>query len=473
MFVYPTKAYCALALRQRAQGATSSRKSGELVSKMALRVALCVAALVLAGAWLAGCGLFPSPGAQPPGATPAPGATPTPTLAPLPTGEVEGYVYVNPARAQARQTTGLSFIVAPTPIAGAQVPASGTQVQVGTTGLGAQLDSQGHYRIANVPMGVHDLRVLEPVDGQLVTESFGDILVLPNQVTRGTDPPQGATLTVTSPAGAQLSVGQEVDLTVELRTGSGELVQGFPDFAWTSSDDSVATVSAQGHVVARGPGTARITVAAGPLAASVDLTVQGQPGTPATVSLEVTIAQSVVGQVVVLNTLQVGPGTGSTLTVSQAAQFVVLVGSFSDTIPAQPVSGAQNGAVEPSRQISLNDTGSTAITLQPPFTEPLVLSDGRGGQLRIKSLTLLTNTSATEALLPSTLRFTLPIEGQPISAATVEASGLPDGTTVQVVMQTGQGTFSASGQSSGGSATVSGFGQGTMAMLQALKVQFQ
>ena len=84
-------------------------------------------------------------------------------------------------------------------------------------------------------------------------------------------PPPVATVTV-SPDQSLIATGTTVDLTAETKLAGGEVVTG-RDIAWSSSDESVATVDAGGTVTAVSSGTATITATSEGQSGSAELTV--------------------------------------------------------------------------------------------------------------------------------------------------------------------------------------------------------
>ncbi len=83
---------------------------------------------------------------------------------------------------------------------------------------------------------------------------------------------QPAALAVTSTGVGPVSIGDEVQLVAELRDADGRMVAGAA-VSWTSSDPGVATVSAEGVVTAKSPGTADIMAVAGGASATVRFSV--------------------------------------------------------------------------------------------------------------------------------------------------------------------------------------------------------
>ena len=81
-----------------------------------------------------------------------------------------------------------------------------------------------------------------------------------------------AALSVTPSPVGPVDVGDEVRLVADPRDAGGQVAAGAA-VLWTSSDPRVATVSADGVVTARGPGTAGITAEAGGASATVQFSV--------------------------------------------------------------------------------------------------------------------------------------------------------------------------------------------------------
>ena len=103
------------------------------------------------------------------------------------------------------------------------------------------------------------------------------------------EPARPTTVTV-SPATAELTaLGATVQLTVEVRDQNARVMAG-ATARWSSSDTSVATVSASGLVTAAGEGMATITASAGSASGSATVTV-----TQPVISVEVSPSAETVG----------------------------------------------------------------------------------------------------------------------------------------------------------------------------------
>jgi uncharacterized protein YjdB len=106
---------------------------------------------------------------------------------------------------------------------------------------------------------------------------------LPSNVATGTTKAQQSNPTLTlSPTSVSMIAGGTAQLGAVLRDGSGNIVQG-ASYQWSSSNASIASVSAGGLVSAGQVGSATITVAAGGLTATATVSVAA--GSPATVTI--------------------------------------------------------------------------------------------------------------------------------------------------------------------------------------------
>ena len=120
-----------------------------------------------------------------------------------------------------------------------------------------------------------------------VSQSVGSIAIAP----------QMATL---------MSIGATVQLTTTVLDGNGQPVAGV-EVTWESSDESVATVSADGLVTAVGNGVARITATSGSASSGIDVTVMQSAGSIVIAPLEATLMS--IGETVQL-TVAVLDGNG-------------------------------------------------------------------------------------------------------------------------------------------------------------------
>ncbi len=176
-----------------------------------------------------------------------------------------------------------------------------------------------------------------------------------------------ATVLLSIPANA-LTVGDSTQLAVELRDANGAVLTG-RTLAFTSSSNSIVTVSATGLVRAKGAGTATITATSEGKSAAVSVTVTAQappPTAPAPVaSVGVSLAAS---------SLNVGQTTQGTVTLKDSVNNVLtgrtLAWSSSNTAVATV---GQNGLVTAvaagTASITVQSegkTGSASLTVTAP-----------------------------------------------------------------------------------------------------------
>ena len=117
-----------------------------------------------------------------------------------------------------------------------------------------------------------------------------------------------ATVVITPPASPELLVGSSVSLVAAVRNASGQDI-ATAQVAWSSSDATVASVSAAGIVTGLKPGTALITGAAGGKSASITITVKAPAVAKVTVS--------------VLNAINVGDAIAAVATATDATGSII------------------------------------------------------------------------------------------------------------------------------------------------------
>lgn len=74
------------------------------------------------------------------------------------------------------------------------------------------------------------------------------------------------------PSGASLRVAETIELHA---TFLGNSVTSPPTVSWSTSDSNIASVSADGLVTAKAPGSVSLTATAGGLSASIVVSVRG------------------------------------------------------------------------------------------------------------------------------------------------------------------------------------------------------
>ena len=98
------------------------------------------------------------------------------------------------------------------------------------------------------------------------------------------DPPVPTTVTIAPESAILRLPGETVQLIVTVQDQYGQAMSGVT-VAWTSSDVSVATVSASGVVTATAVGTVTVTATAGSASGSSEVTVEEHPDRSALVAL--------------------------------------------------------------------------------------------------------------------------------------------------------------------------------------------
>ena len=94
--------------------------------------------------------------------------------------------------------------------------------------------------------------------------------------TTGPGGPSIASVTVV-PGSAALSLGDTIQLSAEVRDGSGNALTGHA-VGWTSSDTAIVKVSSTGRVTARGIGSAAITATVDDETGAAEISVEGSQG---------------------------------------------------------------------------------------------------------------------------------------------------------------------------------------------------
>lgn len=170
---------------------------------------------------------------------------------------------------------------------------------------------------------------------------------------------------VVAPGSVSLAVGGTTGLTATVRDASGNTLDGRA-VAWTSSNESVASVSQSGVVTAVGAGSAVVFA-----------TAEGKTG-----QAQVTVSPTPVGSVVVApasSTVQVGQSVQLSATVRDASGNVLngrtVSWSSSDTrVALVSGSGVVTGVVPGQATITATaegKSGSAAVTVQAPAPPPV------------------------------------------------------------------------------------------------------
>lgn len=145
-----------------------------------------------------------------------------------------------------------------------------------------------------------------------------------------------AQVEVTAPA-TRVEVGQSIQLSASVLNGAGAVMSGRA-VAWTSSDEAVATVAADGRVTGKAPGSATITAAAGGRRDGVEVTVA-----PANVVARVTMEPDSF-LLVVGNTVAIRPPTEDQAATNAARLLAVPRSASGAVLLYLPVSYATSSA---------------------------------------------------------------------------------------------------------------------------------
>ena len=256
-------------------------------------------------------------------------------------------------------------------------------------------------------------------------------------------PPPVATSVTVSPATTELdAVGAIVQLSAEVLDQNGQPMSGAA-VAWSSGDESVATVDAAGFATAVGNGQATITAASGSASGSATVTVAQVVATvavsPASASLEVgdtlrlsAEATDANGHTVAGAEFAWSSGDESVATVDGAG-LVTAVAEGEAAVTATSGSASDGAAVS----VSPAPPVATSLTVGPATAE----LDALGATAQLSAEVLDQNgRPMPEAAVTWT-------SGDP-SVATVDGSGLA------TAVANGQATITATSGSASGSATV-------------------
>ncbi|MCH9015385.1 MAG: Ig-like domain-containing protein [Gemmatimonadetes bacterium] len=196
------------------------------------------------------------------------------------------------------------------------------------------------------------------------------------------------TVTVASvslvPASATLaSLGESLNLTAEAKDAGGGVVAGVP-IEFTSSDVSVATVSASGVVVAVGDGVATVTASVDGRSAQTGITVAQVATTlsisPAmatlaslgeTVNFTATAADALVNAITSGFVWQTGDGSVATVSSTSAVAGVTSVGNGSTTVTVSRDGLGVTSDVVVQQVVVSVVMSPTAVTLLEDFTQQL------------------------------------------------------------------------------------------------------
>ncbi len=380
---------------------------------------------------------------------------------------VEGWVYASAARSRA-VTEGSNFTLSSVsdPSIGS-VPTGTTTVSLGGD-YQTTLDANGHYAISNVTPGVYDLQVVQETPGGLFfSDVFESIVVVPGQVTAGGVVPPGYAVRIDDPASTALDSGATLTLSARLiETPGGDVVTGFAGpFAWSSSNPSVVTVSAQGVATGRRAGSAVVTASAGSLSDSVTLSVTG--GSIAdTVAVSLALQTAADGADTRVTAFSVSVAQGS---VTVPAGSLVLVTSPNGTLAGQATPETTGTTIELPDPVTVTGVGTMLITIRAPSGAAVEFDDGVATVARVEQLQLRCAViAAGQTLFPPGVTLSIPGDGSAASSAEAAFTGVPSTAAVSVALEPG-GTVSGV-PNAAGALTLSGFDETVVSTLQAVRV---
>lgn len=258
-----------------------------------------------------------------------------------------------------------------------------------------------------------------------------------------------ATLTVTavpvasvtvSPPSLTVSPGQAATLTATVADASGGTLTGRA-VAWTSSNTSVATVSAAGVVTAIAPGSATITATSEGMSGTAVVTVAVTP--VATVDVNPTTATLIRGETVNLSAVLKDAG-GTVLT-----DRVVTWTSSNNAVAVVSTTGVVSGVAPGTATITATSEGKSATAavtvVSPPIASVTVLPASDTVEVGGSATLTATVKDVTGAIVPDAA---VTWVSSNAAVATVSATGVVTGTAVGVA------TISATSEGKSGSSSV-------------------
>lgn len=179
-----------------------------------------------------------------------------------------------------------------------------------------------------------------------------------------------------SPAAPTIAPGHSLAFDVQMQDASGRNLSGQPEL-FSTSDSTIATVSASGIVAAHALGNAKITVASGTQSAFADVTVSNAPPPPRWVAVSPGTAQVAVRNSLALFA-DVSDAAGHlvtdlTVTWSSANPAVAMVdstGSVTGVSPGTVSIVARAGSNQATAQVTVIAASVTAPPAAPPPATP-------------------------------------------------------------------------------------------------------
>ena len=192
--------------------------------------------------------------------------------------------------------------------------------------------------------------------------------------TTGPGGPSIASVTVI-PGSAALSLGDTIQLTAEVRDGSGNMLTGHA-VGWTSSDTAIVKVSSTGRVTARGTGSASITATVDDETGAAEISVESGPGNVVLCACAVIVDSTKI--VLVSDSSELAAGTYR-FQVRDPGGLIRRDSTVTRIVPGDIIVGAQGlGFLRNVESVSQVDDIITVETSQAPLPH-LVIEGGLGG----------------------------------------------------------------------------------------------
>lgn len=245
-----------------------------------------------------------------------------------------------------------------------------------------------------------------------------------------------------SPSTLELTEGGSFSLNAQVRDENNEVVEG-ADIAWTTSDDTVATVDTMGVVTAVAEGTATVTAAVGDVEATADITVV--PPAVATIELSPRTASLEKGDTLAFTAKTFDANTNEltwpTITLSSSDDTIASVdasgtvtahelGTVVITAEAQGVTQSSAITVVPKSVADLSiSPGSSTIEIGQNVALTAEMLDAGGGTLTDPQITWTSSDTSVAVVDADGVVF-----GQTTGSATITAEA-PNGTTATATVQ--------------------------------------
>jgi uncharacterized protein YjdB len=286
-----------------------------------------------------------------------------------------------------------------------------------------------------------------PLSLQRQSEYFWDVLVwepagefpIPSDVPPG--PPVVGSLTVI-PESARLNVGSTINLVATVRDTDGDVLTGHP-VTWQSSDDAIASVSANGLVTGRTVGGVTITATAGGKSGTSAITVDPASPvpvasvevSPATANVQVgaavqltAVARDAAGNALPGRAITWSSGSTGIATVSESGLVTgVAAGEATITATSEGISGSATVTVTtaPPPPVASVSVAPATASVQVGATVQLAatLRDAAGNVLTGRTVTWTTSAGGVATVSATGLVTGVAVGGATITATSEGKSG--------------------------------------------------